>query len=158
MAMECKERLESYLREHKVPFTVVKHAEAFTAQEVAAAQHVSGHHVAKVVMVWADRSLTMLVLPASGRVNLRRATELLGAKKLRLASEAEFVERFPDCQVGAMPPFGNLYDLPVWVDGALADQERIVFRVGTYTETMSLRYSDFAQLVQPKVGELIYEM
>lgn len=156
--MECRERLESYLREHQVPFAVLKHPEAFTAQEVAAAQHVSGHQLAKVVMVWADKALTMLVVPASGRVNLRRATELLGAKKLRLASEAEFVERFPDCQVGAMPPFGNLYDLPVWVDGALADQDHIVFRVGTYTETMSLGYSDYAALVQPRVGELIYEM
>jgi len=156
--MECRERLESYLREHEVRYAILKHAEAFTAQEVAAAQHVSGHQLAKVVMVWADKTLTMLVVPASGRVNLRRATELLGAKKLRLSSEAEFVARFPDCLVGAMPPFGNLYDLPVWVDSALADQERIVFRVGSYTETMSLRYDDFAKLVQPRVGKLIYEI
>jgi Ala-tRNA(Pro) deacylase len=154
--MNCKERLQKHLREHKISFEAQTHPEAYTAQEVAAAQHVSGHQVAKVVMVWADQQMTMLVVPASGRVDLRGATELLGAKKVRLATEAEFSQHFPDCLVGAMPPFGNLYELPVYADRALADCDDIVFRVGTYTETMKIAYADFERLAQPQVGDLIF--
>jgi len=151
--MECKERLKKYLREHKVPYELMTHPEAYTAQEVAAAQHVSGHQLAKVVMVWADGQMTMLVLPASARVNLRKAADLLGVKEVRLATEAEFSKRFPDCKVGAMPPFGNLYELPVYVDRALTEYEEIVFRIGTYTETMKIAYADFERLVQPQIGD-----
>lgn len=151
--MRCKERLKKYLREHNVSFETMIHPEAYTAQEVAAAQHVSGHQLAKVVMVWADERMTMLVLPASARVDLRKAAREVGAKKVRLATEAEFSQHFDDCQVGAMPPFGNLYELPVYVDRALSEHDEIVFRVGTYTETMKVAYADFERLVQPQVGE-----
>jgi len=151
--MKCKERLKQYLREHNVSFELMTHPEAYTAQEVAAAQHVSGHQLAKVVMVWADGQMTMLVLPASARVDLRKAAELLGVDKVRLATETEFSQRFPDCRVGAMPPFGNLYELPVYVDRALTEHAEIVFRVGTYTETMKIAYADFERLVQPQVGD-----
>lgn len=151
--MKCKERLEKYLREHNVSFEAMTHPEAYTAQEVAAAQHVSGHQLAKVVMVWADERMTMLVLPASARVDFRQTAKLLAAKKVRLATEAEFSQHFDDCQVGAMPPFGNLYELPVYVDSALTEHAAIVFRVGTYTQTMKVAYADFARLAQPQVGE-----
>lgn len=154
--MNCKERLKKVLRENKVSFEAQTHPEAYTAQEVAAAQHVSGHQVAKVVMVWAGRQLSMLVIPASGRVDLRAAAELLQVKRTRLATEAEFSDHFPDCLVGAMPPFGNLYDLPVFVDRALTTHSEIVFRVGTYTETMKISYEDYERLVQPQVGDFIY--
>jgi Ala-tRNA(Pro) deacylase len=113
--------------------------------------------MAKVVMVWAGEQLTMLVLPASGRVDLRAAAELLGVGKVRLATEAEFSESFPDCRVGAMPPFGNLYDLPVCVDAALSNQAQILFRVGTYTHTMRVDYADFQRLVQPQEGQFIFD-
>lgn len=155
--MDCKERLVKYLREHNVPFEAHTHPEAYTAQEVAAAQHVSGHQLAKVVMVWADRNMAMLVVPASGRVDLRAAAKLLQANRVRLATEGEFSQRFPDCLVGAMPPFGNLYDLPVYVDPALAEHSEIVFRVGTYTETMKIGYADFERLAQPQAGDFIFE-
>ena len=152
--VKCKERLKKYLREHNVSFEAMAHPEAYTAQEVAAAQHVSGHQLAKVVMVWADKQMTMLVLPASARADFRQAAKLLGVKKVRLATEAEFSQHFPDCRVGAMPPFGNLYELPVYVDRALTEHAEIVFRVGTYTETMKVAYADFDRLVQPQAGDL----
>jgi Ala-tRNA(Pro) deacylase len=156
--MDCKERLVKYLREHNVPFEAQTHPEAYTAQEVAAVQHVSGHQMAKVVMVWADADLTMLVVPASGRVDLRAAARLLQVKRVRLATEGEFSQHFPDCKVGAMPPFGNLYDLPVHVDRALTEHAEIVFRVGTYTETMKIGYADFERLAEPVAGDFIFEL
>jgi Ala-tRNA(Pro) deacylase len=152
--MDCKDRLQAYFREHKVSFVTATHSEAYTAQEVAAALHVSGHQLAKVVIVWAGDDLTMAVVPASCRVDLRRAAEALGADKVRLASEAEFGGRFDDCRLGAMPPFGNLYDLPVVVDPALAEYDDIVFSAGTYTDSMKIAYDDFERLVKPKVGRL----
>jgi Ala-tRNA(Pro) deacylase len=155
--MDCKERLQAYFREHNVAFETATHSQAFTAQEVAAALHVSGHQLAKVVIVWAADELTMCVVPASGRVDLRQAAEVLGVDTVRLASEAEFGGRFDDCKLGAMPPLGNLYELPVVVDPALAECDDIVFSAGTYTDSMKIAYGDFERLVQPKVGKLIFE-
>lgn len=155
--MDCRERLRAYFQEHDVSFETATHSEAYTAQEVAAAVHVSGHQLAKVVIVWADDELTMTVVPASGRVDLRRAAEALGADNVRLAGEPEFGDRFDDCQLGAMPPFGNLYDLPVVVDPALGEHDDIVFRAGTYVDSMKIAYDDFERLVQPKVAELILD-
>jgi Ala-tRNA(Pro) deacylase len=104
-------------------------------------------------VAWADGQLVLLVLPASLQVELARLNVALGAKATRFAHEAEFVDAFPDCEVGAMPPFGNLYDLPVYVDKSLTDDEAIVFPAGTHTETMSVRYADYAQLVKPTIVE-----
>jgi len=154
--MNCKERLEAYLRENKVPFQIVHHPLAYTAQEVAAAEHVPGKMLAKVVMVFADGKLAMLTLPAPHRVDLTKAAAVLGAREVRLAHEEEFAAAFPDCEVGAMPPFGNLYDLPVYVDNVLAGDEEIVFQAGTHTDTMTLRYADFQRLVKPEVGDLAH--
>jgi len=152
--MRCRERLESYLRENGVPFQVQEHRAAFTAQRVAAAEHVSGKVVAKVVMVMADGKPAMLVLPAPQRVDLTKAAAALGAKEVRLAREEEFASLFPDCEVGAEPPFGNLYGLPVYVDRELAKDETIVVEAGTYTETISLRFADYQRLVQPTIADL----
>lgn len=152
--MTCKERLEAYLREHQVAFHEQHHITAYTAQALAAAEHVPGKMVAKVVMVLADGKQVMLVLPAPARVNFLKAAAALGASNVRLAHEEEFAATFPDCEVGAMPPFGNLYGVPVYVDKALAEDETIIFPAGTHTETMSVRYADFARLVQPTVADL----
>ncbi len=151
--MTCKERLEQYLRDNGVGFEVMTHGQAFTMQEVAAALHVPGHQVAKVVMVVADGQLKMLVLPAPFRLSFPRVRELVGAKNVRLAQEEEFADLFPDCALGAMPPFGNLYDLPVYVDELLSEAEDIIFRIGTHRHTMRIPYSDFYRLCQPAVGE-----
>jgi Ala-tRNA(Pro) deacylase len=153
--MECRERLEDCLRENGVPFEVQHHPRAITAQEVAATEHVPGQMLAKVVMVLADGEMVMLTLPAPYQVDLEKVGKLLGAEEARLAEE-EFEGAFPDCEVGAMPPFGNLYDLPVYVEEALAEDETIFFRAGTHTDTMSVRYADFEQLVEPTVAEFAH--
>jgi Ala-tRNA(Pro) deacylase len=150
--------MEQYLRENGVGFEVLTHSQAFTMQEVAAALHVPGDQVAKVVIVCADDEMAMLVLPAPYRLNIDQARGLLGAEDARLAKEKEFADLFPDCATGAMPPFGNLYDVPVYVDKALAAQSNIVFRIGTHRETMKIAYADFGRLAQPTVGEFAWQI
>ncbi len=154
--MECRDRLEDYLRENRVPFRVQHHPRAITAQEVAASEHVPGKMVAKVVMILADGRMIMLALPAPYQVDLEKVGALLGVEEVRLADEEEFEGAFPDCEVGAMPPFGNLYDLPVYVEEVLAEDETIVFRAGTHTDTMSVKYADFERLVEPAVAEFAH--
>ncbi len=156
--MNCKERLEAYLRENKVPFQVVHHPLAYTAQEVAAAEHVPGKMLAKVVMVFADGKLVMLALPAPYRVDVNKAAAALGAREVRLAHEEEFAAAFPDCEVGAMPPFGNLYDVPVYADKALAEDKEIVFQAGTHTDTVTMKYADFERLVKPKAADFAHNV
>jgi len=152
--MSCKERLEAYLRENKIPFEVQHHARAITAQEVAATEHVPGKMFAKTVMVMADaEEMAMLMLPAPHHVNTEKAAAALGAGDVHLASEEQFGDTFPDCEVGAMPPFGSLYGVPVYVDDVLTEDEIIVFRAGTHTDTMSVRYADFERLVEPTVAK-----
>lgn len=155
--MKCKERMEQYLRENGVQFEVITHSQAFTMQEVAAALHVPGSQVAKVVMVKADEVIAMLVVPAPHRLNLDKVCAVLGAQKARLAKEKDFTDLFPDCSTGAMPPFGNLYDVPVYVDDALAHQDHMVFRVGTHRDTMKVAYADFYRLAQPIVDEFSWK-
>lgn len=152
--MECKERLEEYLREHDVSFEVQEHRVAYTAQKVAAFEHVPGRMFAKVVMARAGDDLVMLVLPASAVLDTAKATEVVGGSPVRLAAEPDFAPRFPDCEPGAMPPFGNLYDLPVFVDRGLGANERIVFQAGTHTVTMSVGYGDFERLTEATVADL----
>jgi Ala-tRNA(Pro) deacylase len=145
--------LEGYLRENGATFEVQYHARAITAQEVAATEHVPGKMFAKTVMVLGDEEMAMLVLPAPYHVNPERAAEALGVSEVSLAGEEDFESAFPDCEVGAMPPFGNLYAVPVHVDRVMAEDETIVFRAGTHTDTMSVRYADFERLVEPNVAE-----
>jgi Ala-tRNA(Pro) deacylase len=154
--MNCKDMLESYLREDQVPFETHHHPTAFTAQEVAASEHTPGKMVVKVVMVLADGELAMLAMPAPYQADLERVAEVLGATEVRLAHEEEFAPAFPDCEVGAMPPFGNLYGLPVYVDEALAEDETIVVQAGTHTDTIRLKYADFERLVRPTVARFAY--
>lgn len=151
--MRCKQRLETYLRENGVPYQSQHHARAITAQEVAATEHVPGRMFAKTVIVSlaGDGKLMMLVLPAPYHVNPLKASAALGAREIHLADEERFAAAFPDCEVGAMPPFGNLYDLPVYADRTLIEEETIVFRAGTHTDTMSVSYADFEKLVRPTV-------
>ena len=151
--MDCKERLEAYFRENGVPFEVQEHRVAFTAQRIAASEHFPGRMFAKVVIAEEDGALVMLVLPASSAVDTRKASEVVG-KPVRLAAEREFAPRFPDCEAGAMPPFGNLYDMPVYVDHDLGASEKIVFQAGTHTATMSVPYAEFERLARPTVADL----
>jgi Ala-tRNA(Pro) deacylase len=151
--MDCKTRLENYLRENGVPYSLHHHPPAFTAQAVAESEHVSGKAVAKVVIVFLDSTMAMLALPASLRVNPAKAASALGAAEVRLAHESEFQAAFPDCDVGAMPPFGNLYNLDTYVEKNLAGPKEIVFNAGTHEDTVHMQYADFERLVHPKMAE-----
>jgi Ala-tRNA(Pro) deacylase len=134
-----------------VDYQTIPHPTAYTAQETAALAHVSGHELAKSVIVNIDGALAMVVQNASSMVPLGRLRAATGAQDVQLASEREFRDRFPDCELGAMPPFGNLYGMDVFVTEALAQDERIAFNAGTHTELIRLRYADFAKLAQPVV-------
>jgi len=154
--MNGKDRLESFLRDNRVPFQVHHHPEAFTAQEVAAAEHVPGRELAKVVLISGGDQLAMAVVPAPLHVDLDKAANALGVSEARLASEEEFAAQFPDCDTGAMPPMGNgtLYDVPVYLDGTLKDQPTIVFNACTHTDAIHMDYPDFERLVKPEIVDL----
>jgi Ala-tRNA(Pro) deacylase len=152
--MDCRQRLESYLREQGIEFEVTEHRTAFTAQQVAASEHVSGRAFAKVVIARADGDLLMLVLPASRMVDLAKVADVVGERDVRMASESEFAPAFPDCEPGAMPPFGNLYDVPVYADTAMGRSQHIVFQAGTHTLTMGIAYADFERAVRPTVADI----
>ena len=152
--MACLERLTTYLREHGVLYQVQQHPAAFTAQEVAQSEHVPGRFVAKGVVVFADAQKALRVLPATHHVHLVQAAQALGVTAVRLAHEDEFAANFPDCEVGAIPPFGNLYGLPVYVDRSLTADDQIIFPAGTHTTTLTVAYPDFARLVEPVVLDL----
>jgi Ala-tRNA(Pro) deacylase len=144
-------KLQEFLDKHHVKYVTIRHSPAYTAQEIAAATHIPGREVAKTVMVKLDGRLAMTVLPASYQVDFERLQNAAGVSHAELASEQEFRDLFPDCDVGAMPPFGNLYGMEVFVAESLAADEEIAFNAGTHTELIRLAYRDFAQLVQPQV-------
>jgi len=154
--MNGKDRLETFLRDNKVPFQVHHHPEAFTAQEVAAVEHVPGRELAKVVIVSGGEQLAMAVIAAPQQVAFDRIAGALGANKARLASEEEISAQFPDCDTGAMPPMGNgtLYDVPVFVDPSLTQQDTIVFNACTHSDAIHMSYADFERIVKPEVVEL----
>jgi Ala-tRNA(Pro) deacylase len=152
--MVCKERLEQYFRENGIPFRHVTHPPAFTAPEAAAAQHVPGKQVAKVVLAKADDALVMCVVPANKHVDLRALARMVGVAEARLAREDEFSTLFADCELGAMPPFGNLYGIPVYLDVSLTDDPEIVFQAGTHTDSMKIRYPDYERLIHPQIVQV----
>jgi Ala-tRNA(Pro) deacylase len=155
--MPILKKLKDILDESKVSYEVYHHALAYTAQEIAARQHVSGNEMAKVVMLAVDDALVMGVIPGSRKVNFNTVRTSLGANKARLATEDEFISRFPECEIGAMPPFGNLFGLKVFVDPALEKDEYIYFNAGSHVQTVRLKYKDFERLVNPQVVALIEE-
>jgi Ala-tRNA(Pro) deacylase len=144
--------IERYLTTHHVPYTPVRHVRAFTAQEEAAVTHTPGHAWAKTVVCLADEKPVLAVLPADRVVVPARLCELAGARALRIAEEDEFASLYPDCDTGAMPPFGNLFGQRVFVDEALTTDPEIVFNAGTHTDAIRMRYADFERLVTPTVG------
>ncbi|KGP63503.1 prolyl-tRNA synthetase [Legionella norrlandica] len=147
-------KLKEFLEDHKVRYLSVAHSPAYTAQEIAAAAHVSGKQLAKTVIIKKDGQLAMVVLPATDHVTFSKLQEAVGAKGLELASESEFKGKFEECDVGAMPPFGNLYGLPVFVSNKLSDQDDILFNAGSHSELVQLAFRDFEKLVHPKVVAL----
>jgi Ala-tRNA(Pro) deacylase len=145
-------KLESYLNENGVRFERLQHPERFTAQEAAEVEGVSGQNHAKVVIVNAGGDLAMTVMPSHYRIDLEKLEAVMG-RTVSLASEDEFKSRFPDCEPGTMPPFGNLYDLATYVDGTLIRDEFIVFEAGTHRDAVRMSYRDFERLVHPTVAD-----
>ncbi len=143
--------LKELLDKHHVKYVIITHSLAYTAQEVAASAHIPGKELAKTTIVKVDGKLAMAVLPASAMVHVKRLKEAIGARDVELAEEAEFRDAFPGCETGAMPPFGNLYGMDVYVEESLAEDEEIAFNAGTHTELVRMAYKDFANLVKPKV-------
>lgn len=147
-------RLKHFLDEHNIKYVTIMHSPAYTAQETAQSAHIRGGKLAKTVVVKLDGRLAMAVLPASQKVNLNLLKAAAGASEAELASEAEFKDKFPGCELGAMPPFGNLYGMEVFAAGALAADEEIAFNAGSHTELLRMTYKDFENLVQPRIVKL----
>ncbi len=144
-------RLKEYLDREDVKYVSIVHSPAYTAQEVAASAHITGRELAKTVIVDLDGEIAMAVLPANRKIVLQDLREVTGSDQVKFASEDRFKEKFPDCEIGAMPPFGNLYGMEVYVAEGLTHQDEIAFNAGSHTEVIKLAYGDFERLVQPKV-------
>jgi Ala-tRNA(Pro) deacylase len=150
--MSIPKHISEFLDSQHILYQHCIHSPAYTAQGIAHTEHISGKEIAKVVMVTADDNMVMTVLPGSHRIDLDLLKRLLNAGAIRLATESEFRGLFPDCELGAMPPFGNLYHLDVWVDESLKAHTNIVFNAGTHSETIQMSFSDFERLVHPNKG------
>lgn len=145
-------RLKRYLDDNGVGYDVMHHDPAFTAQELSARMHISGYEFVKVVVVKMDGDFALAALPAPLRVNFKALAQVAGVKKVSLATEQEFQQLFTDCELGAMPPFGNLYNLPTYAEQDVSLTENIVVNAGTHAEAIRLRYSDFSRLARPRLG------
>ncbi len=148
--MSVSTRLKTLLEENHIPYSVMTHTTAYTAQGAAATMQISGKELAKTVVLWVGEEMILAVLPAPNHVRLDKLTAEVG-KRVRLATEQELSNLFPDCELGAMPPFGSLYNLPVYVDESLAADGAIVFNAGTHCDAIRIRYDDFVRLAKPSV-------
>ena len=144
-------KLKEFLDKEKIKYVSLIHSTAYTAQEVAASAHITGKEFAKTVIVDLDGKRAMAVLPANRKIVLQDLREVTGSDQVKFVPEDEFRKQFPDCEPGAMPPFGNLYGMDVYVAQGLADNEEIVFNAGSHTEAIKLSFRDFERLVQPKI-------
>ena len=145
------QRLKDFLDEHQVKYVLISHSRAFTTQEIAAATHIPGKELAKSVIVDIDGRTAMAVLPGSQKVDLPLLRDAVGAERVTLVKEAAFRDRFPECDLGAMPPFGNLYGMPVYVADSLTEDEEIAFNAGSHDQLVRMAYRDFERLVEPQV-------
>ena len=147
-------KLENYLEQNHVWYEKITHSRTYTAQETAASAHIKGKELAKTVMIKLDGETALAVLPAYLKVDFKRIKQISGAKKIRLAMEEDMEEIFPDCTVGAMPPFGNLYQIPVYADSTLESDEDIAFNAGSHMELIRMHFKDFNELVHPKIHDI----
>ena len=144
-------KIQEFLDRNNVKYITLKHSPAYTAQEIAARAHISGNELAKTVMIKVNGQMAMAVLPAAFKISFEQLKSALGAEKVRLAYEQEFMDKFPDCEVGAMPPFGNLYGMEVYVAESLTKDEEIAFNACSHSELIKMSYKDFETLVKPKI-------
>jgi Ala-tRNA(Pro) deacylase len=145
------QKLKEFLDREKVKYVSIVHSPAYTAQEVAASAHITGRELAKTVIVELDGKMAMAVLPANRKIVLQDLREVTGCDEVKFASEDEFRQQFPDCETGAMPPFGNLYGMDVYLAESLTENDQIAFNAGSHTEVMKIGMHDFERLVQPRV-------
>lgn len=153
--MDCNARIKQLLKSNGVRYEAQTHTVAYTAQRVAESEHISGWNLAKVVIGITDTRMIMFVVPTPLHLNLTKAARAAGVDEVSLASEAEFESVFPDCEAGAMPPFGGLYGLPTFVDSGLAQQDGLVFQAGSHTETIKVRTADYLRLSGAVVADLV---
>ncbi len=146
-------KLKNFLNENNIKYVVISHSPAYTAQDIAASAHIKGREIAKCVVVQLDDTVAMAVLPASHQIDFEALAAISGSADADLVAEKDFLQLFPDCEIGAMPPFGNLYNMPVYVAGPLTEDKEIAFNAGTHRELIKLSYADYERLVQPKVAE-----
>lgn len=151
--MTIANRVKSFLDEHDVDYEHTEHEPVYTAQEVAEVEHVPGRQVAKVVILTDGDESIMALLPATRKIQLEKIRRAAGNDALRLASEEEFADTFAGCEIGAMAPFGNLYDVPVFVDQSLREDETITFNAGTHSDAITMSYADFERLVDPVAAD-----
>lgn len=144
-------KIKDFLDSKKIKYVIIKHSPAYTAQEVAASSHIPGKELAKTVIVKIDDEMAMVVLPALCQINFDLLKDATMANTVKLAEEHEFEDMFPGCEIGAMPPFGNLYDMEVYVAESLTEEEEIAFNAGSHTELIKMAFKDFEQVVKPKV-------
>jgi len=150
-------KLREYLDDNKIKYVIKSHSVAYTTPEIAALAHIPGKDWAKTVIIKIDGKLAMAVLPASYRIDFDELKIAIGNKKIELATEEEFESQFADCELGAMPPFGNLYDMDVFVAESLAEDDEITFNACSHKELMQMSYKDFEKLVNPKVIKFSYQ-
>ena len=150
-------KLKQFLDDNHIKYVTISHSKEYTAQEIAASAHIPGKEVAKTVMIKIDGKMAMAVVPASYVVDFDLLKKAAGSQNVILAGENEFTDLFPDCDVGAMPPFGNLYDMTVYVAQTLAEDDEIAFNAGSHTELIKLSYKDYERLVKPKVAKISFK-
>lgn len=148
------EPIQHYLQQQHVPFLRHWHPRAVTAQELAQALHVTGYHVVKSVIVQANQRLWICLIPATETLDLEKVREALGTQEARLATEDEFADLFPECEIGAEPPFGHLYGLPVLMDESLNATQDLLLRAGSHEEALEVRAEDFINLESPRRASL----
>ncbi|OGQ14126.1 MAG: hypothetical protein A3B70_04670 [Deltaproteobacteria bacterium RIFCSPHIGHO2_02_FULL_40_11] len=151
--MPMARSLYKYLKGHHVSYKNLRCPTNYSAQQLAHAKHISGYDVAKTVVLKTDDGFVVGVTPACYRVDFGKMKKLLGTQELRLATEAEIQKLFPDCELGAMPPFGNIYNVPVYVDQHLKENKAIVFAAGSHTNAIQVKYGDFEKWAKPKLGD-----
>jgi len=149
-------KLKRFLDENHIRYISIRHSPAYTAQETAASAHIPGKEVIKTVMLYIDGELAMAVLPSTRMLDLELLRHVADAESVTLATENQFKDRFPDCEAGAMPPFGNLYEMPVYVDRSVTLDEQIAFNAGSHAELILLDYGDYERLVHPIIAEFAY--
>ncbi|MBI4721085.1 MAG: YbaK/EbsC family protein [Chitinivibrionia bacterium] len=149
-------KLKEFLDAHNIEYVSISHSPAYTAQKIAASAHVPGKELAKTVMIKIGGTMAMAVLPAPYKIDLKQLKEVIGAGEVEIASEQEFKNLFPECDIGAMPPFGNLYGMDVYAAERLAEDEEIAFNAGSHTELIKMSFKDFERLVRPKIVMFSY--